>query len=63
MTDRAAEWRTIAGAHPREATCWRCGQTRRVIRVFPFEVRKGEAVKADTVSGRYLCFRCYLEMR
>jgi hypothetical protein len=63
MTDRADEWRKLAGAHPREGLCWRCGQTRRVIRLFTFEVRKGEPVKPDPISGRDICFRCYLEMR
>jgi hypothetical protein len=61
--DRAAEWRRHAGAHPRDGTCWRCGQTRHVIRTFTFEVRKGQPVQPDPVPGRDICFRCYLETR
>jgi hypothetical protein len=64
MNDRADEWRKIAGAHPREGTCWRCGQTRRVIRVFTFEVGKGVTAKpGESIPGRDLCFRCFLELR
>jgi hypothetical protein len=64
MTDRADEWRKIAGAHPREGTCWRCGQTRRVIQIFTFEVRKDAPPQSGlSIPGRDLCFRCFLEMR
>jgi hypothetical protein len=64
MDSRADEWRKVAGAHPREAACWRCGQTRRVIRIYTFEVGNDvTAQPGESIPGRDLCFRCFLELR
>jgi hypothetical protein len=64
MNDRTDEWRRTAAANPREGTCWRCGQTKRVIQVFTFEVGKDAPPQPnEPIPGRDLCFRCYLELR